>query len=131
MAKAPLTKAALKKADYSNYPDDLIRCSAYKQLKPTARIVLLEFMTGCKPWFNGKYGCGLINLIEKTGLSENTIRAAITQLQEYGFIEMKKRECRARHQAREWHVTWQKCEQREPTKNYLNWQPGIRIFPCA
>ena len=60
-------------------------------------------------------------------VSEKTAQNAFYELIEHGFIVLTKGEIYVQRKAREWRLTIEPCNEREPTDDWRQWEPGKAV----
>lgn len=102
---------------YTNSP-------AYKDLKPPAKVLLLEFLEICFPQErNGRLSISVNNAAKKLNISKPTAIKAFTELVEHGFIVLTNGERWQERKAREWRLTVMPCNGRQPSNEWQLWSP--------
>jgi len=83
-----------------------------------------EFQLIYRPGRNGHLSISTRRAVELLRVSENTVKNAFYELVEHGFLALSKGEVLAQRMAREWRLTIEPCNGREPTDDWRNWEPG-------
>ncbi len=95
---------------------------AYRDLKPPAKVLLLEFLESCFPQErNGRLSISVKNAAEKLNVSKPTAIRAFNELAEHGFIVLVNGERWQERKAREWRLTIMPCNGREPSNEWEQW----------
>lgn len=104
---------------------------AYRDLKPPARCLLDEFQLIYRPGRNGRLSIGTRRAAELLRVTENTASNAFHDLVEHGFIVLTNGQLWMERKAREWRLTIEPCNGREPTDDWRHWEPGkpVAVVP--
>ena len=90
----------------------------YRSLSLTARCLLDELQNIFRPERNGRLVLSNSNAAMRLGVSPKTITKAYNELQNKGFIELNEDSYWRKKQAREWRITYEICDRREPTDEW-------------
>lgn len=104
-------------------PKRVFDSHAYADLSLTARCLLDELQRIHMPSINGRISLSVFNASKRLKQSQNTVRPAFKELEEHGFIERSLDADWLNGKAREWRLTYEKCQGREPTDEWQNWEP--------
>lgn len=121
-----------RKKLYENYkheggfiglPKRVFESPAYRSLKLSARCLLDELQFLYRPQRNGRIGFSVSKAAERLNLTEKTVSAAFRELEKHGFIERSLEGDYRKGIAREWRLTYEPCQGREPTDDWKAWTP--------
>ncbi len=101
---------------------------AFRSLSPAARALLLEFLMVCVPSRNGRLVLPVARAAKRLGVSENTVRKAYDDLLEKGFIAIREEAQWQNGRAREYRLTFEQSNGREPTDEWRDWTPDRPIW---
>ena len=102
----------------------VLKSPAYRNLKPPARALLIEFMWIYRPSRNGRLTIDTVTAQALINSSEKVTDRAFYELSEHGFIKLIKHHSWTAKKGREWAITFHKVNEHEATNNYLNWVKG-------
>lgn len=134
-----MSRSSQRKAkdEFLNRPDGFVmvyrewfNSAAYRDLSLTARCLLMEMHILYRPGRNGALSLSVVNAAKRLNVTQRTVRPAFHELAEHGFISLTKGEYWQERKAREWRLTFLKCNGSEPTDEWRFWkpdQPVIRI----
>jgi hypothetical protein len=128
MAKKPYSKSGSIES-HIRITDDVLNSSAYLDLKPTARALLIEFVRICRPDRNGALSISTRTATERLNVTEPTAIKAFEELATHGFIRLKNHENWMERKAREWELSIKGVGSREPTNYWRNWVVGANLCP--
>ena len=100
-------------------------CPAYRSISTVARCLLDEIMHRFNGANNGYIGLGQRQAAERLNVNRRTVAKAFAELEDRGFIKMRERGAftfKKRHTT-EWILTEHEFQSREPTKDFIRWQP--------
>ena len=124
MAKKPRISNQFKRPGrYVIRHSQWIESDAYRTLSLTARCLLEEFQFVYLPRRNGRIRLPVSTAAERLAVCENTARRAFDELLERGFITITEEADWINGQAREFRLTIEPCNGREPTDEWRNWTP--------
>jgi hypothetical protein len=118
---------AKKKPNHAHYkhlggfvglPRRVFESLEYRALTPKARCLLDELQNLHMPGRNGRLVLSVECAMERLGLSYNTVAKAFQELGRAGFIEQTFEHRYTQKQAREWRLTYEPCNAREPTDDW-------------
>lgn len=115
----------------------IVKCPAYRSLKPNSRALLIELMTGHEGYNNGFISLSYRQAAEALIIGINQAKAAFDDLRAKGFIIMTykgKRISNAERIASKWEVTAfdgfdSSGNPRPATKDFLKWTAEDQIKP--
>jgi hypothetical protein len=100
---------------------------AYLSLGCPARAVLVEIGRVYDGMNNGRLGMSVRMLAERCHIARGTVRHALGELQDRGFIECVTRGSFSQKggPASEWRLTWWRCDVNDapPEKPFMKWRP--------
>lgn len=107
----------------NNYVFD---CPAYRTMKPGPRALLWELIRRHNGNNNGVIGLGVRDAATLLNVGKDAAGRYFRELIERGFIvparpggfNIKDPESR---RATEWRMTWERCRDQSPTKDFMNW----------
>ena len=120
---------AKRKEYFVALPESLITSPAYRILKPPARALLVEFLHIYRPSRNGRLTITEAQAKTLLNVSEKIAARAFYELSEHGFIKLIKHQNWMNKDGREWAVTMNPVNDREPTCEYLKWSKGENMNP--
>ena len=101
-------------------PRLVVNSEAYRGLSCNARCLLIEFQNIYQPHRNGYLTISVSKAETLLGLSDKTVRNAFNELEEKGFIELIEFHNYTNGKAREYRLTFQPFQGREPTYEFLS-----------
>jgi len=104
--------------------EKILASPAYRDLKPAARCLLTEFQRISRPWRNGQLSISVVNAARLIRVNKDTAGKYFRSLAEHGFIVLTRGAYWQERLAREWRLTFEKCNGREPTNDWMRWKPG-------
>lgn len=126
MAKA---KTKSKDRRHIRQYEEMLASPAYRDLRPAARCLLIEFQRICVPWNNGRLSISTRRAADIINVSEPTASKAFYELAEHGFLKPMKGELWMESKAREWRLTFETYDNnREPTDDWQGWEPNKTVF---
>ena len=103
----------------------MLESPAYLSLGCPARGVLVEIARVYDGTNNGRLGMSVRTLTERCRIAEGTVRQALLELQDRGFIECVTKGSfnRKVQHASEWRLTWWECDMSGelPSKRFMQW----------
>lgn len=101
---------------------------AYRDLSLTSRGLLDEFMHIYRPERNGTLSISTMKAAKQLNCNERTAIKAFYELVEHGFLMLTEGHYWQQRKAREWRLTFEPCNNREPTDEWERWTPE-KPFP--
>jgi hypothetical protein len=101
---------------------EMLDSPAYRDLKPADRCLLEEFQRIFMPHRNGALSISTRNAMIRLNVSEPTAIKAFKNLETHGFIVLMKGQLWQQRKAREWRLTFEPCNGREPTDEWRGWR---------
>jgi hypothetical protein len=105
----------------------MLDSAAYLSLGCPARAVLVEISRVYDGMNNGRLGMSVRTLAERCHIARGTVRIALGELQDRGFIECVTPGSFSQkiRLASEWRLTWRQCDVTEaaPEKPFMRWRP--------
>lgn len=108
--------------------EEILGSPAYRHLKPVDRCVLEELQRVYRPNRNGQLSLSVRNAEKLVHANKDTVSRAFDTLAAHGFIELVRGEYWQEGKAREWRLTFEPCNGREPTDEWRTWEPGKIIY---
>lgn len=90
----------------------------------TARCILDELQNLHRPGRNGRIVLSVETAMTALNKSYNTVKSAFWELEGIGFIERMYEGDYTKGKAREWRLTYESCQGREPTDDWKNKNPS-------
>jgi len=115
---------AKRKEYFVRLTETVLKSPAYRDLKPSARALLIEFMLIYRPSRNGRLTIGTATAQALINASEKVTDRAFYELSEHGFIKLIKHHSWTTKKGREWAITSEKANEHEPTNDFLRWTKG-------
>jgi len=118
-------KGRQRKERYVMLEHHMLNCHAYKHLSFKARVLYIEFKMRYNGSNNGKIHLSIASASKELNCSRNTIRSALKELEEKGFIiyRFKGKFSHKVHRASEYILTEYSHGENLATKDYMKWQP--------
>src|SRR5258706_1894936 len=105
----------------------MLNSPAYLSLGCPARAVLIEITRVYDGMNNGRLGMSVRTLAERCRIARGTVRHALGELEDRGFVECVTRGSFSQKggPASEWRLTWWQCDvnQAPPEKPFMRWRP--------
>lgn len=101
---------------------------AYRDLSLPARCLLMEFLAIYTPTRNGRLSISVQRAMDRLGCAKQTAQEAFRELTEHGFIKLNHGEMWQERKAREWILTFEPLNNKEPSDKWQEWKPGQPIF---
>jgi len=120
MAKS---KQYRRKGGYIAKYEEMLESLAYRDLSTVERCLLEEFQRIYRPGRNGVLSISTRRASELLNVTEPTACNAFYGLTAHGFIKLDKEHLWQERKAREWQLTFEPCNGREPTDEWLSWNP--------
>jgi hypothetical protein len=122
--RKPLHKKFKHQRGFIGLPRHVFESEQYRTLSLTARCVLDELQNLHRPQRNGRIVLSVERAAIRLNVVENTVRPAFLELQKKGFIERSLDADYTKGRAREWRLTYEPCNGREPTDEWKNPDPA-------
>jgi hypothetical protein len=100
---------------------------AYRDLSPTARCLLLEFINLYRPGRNGDLSISIRQAADRLNTSNNTSAKYFSELVEHGFLSLNEHENWHEKSARTFELTVRGMGTREPRHLWRQWRPGLPV----
>ncbi len=119
---------------YVTLHSEVIDHPAFLDLSATAQALLLRFgMEWSKTRHklgdqNGKFQMATSRIQEFLNLSDYMAIKATHELVEHGFLEITRMEDWTRRQARQYRLCWLPCNDKPPSKDWLQWKKDSPVF---
>ena len=120
-----------RKGGYIRRFEEMLSSPAYRDLKPVARCLLEEFQRIYRPDRNGQLSLSVKNASALLNAHKDTCGRAFYELAEHGFIELKKGHYWTQRLAREWALTFEELNGREPTDDWKKWELGKPVVKLS
>ena len=117
-------KRAKRAGPFVQLHEEILESPAYRDLNPVARCLLTEFQRIYRPSRNGLLSISVMNAGKLIKANKDTASKAFRSLAEHGFIVLTKGEYWQERLAREWRLTFEPCNGREPTDDWKRWKLG-------
>ena len=111
-------------------PKVVFESKAYRNLTLVARCLLDELQGIYLPQRNGRLVLSVATASQRLNKSEKTVSAAFLELIEHGFIEHMTQSNWIEGKAREWRLTYEPVDGREPTHEWKLWQIDSQDNQC-
>ena len=98
--------------------------SAYRDLRPVAKCLLIGFLNIYRPTRNGSLSLSTRNAAERIGVAENTVINAYHDLVEHGFLILTSHQNWMQGMAREFELTVRGIDVRVAKDSWKQWKPG-------
>ena len=108
--------------------EEMLSSPAYRDLNCKARSLLIEFMRIFLPSRNGRLSITVVNAAQLLRVNKDTASTMFRSLAEHGFIALTRGEYWQERLAREWRLTFECCNGREPTDDWRRWEPGQSVL---
>ena len=109
--------------------DNVLNSSAYLDLKPPARALLIEFHRIYRPSRNGRLSISIREAEKRLRITEPVVLKAFEDLAEHGFIRLINHENWQERLAREWELTMLPVNNHEPRNDWMQWKKGANLCP--
>lgn len=126
MAKSAL-KSARRPGSFFCQHEQWHTSPAYRNLTCAARCLLQEFQLIHRPGRNGYLSISVNKAMVLLKVSKKTARRAFHELAEHGFLVLVKGEYWQERLAREWRLTIEPWNGREPTDDWQKWEAGAPL----
>ena len=130
----PLSRKYKRNGGYVQKHEEWLSSPAYRDLKPIARCLLEEFQRIYRPDRNGKLSISVANACILVNASKESLSNAFYELAKHGFIKPTKDAYWMERMAREWTLTFEPLNGREPTDDWKKWEVDKPVFdlprPC-
>ncbi len=114
---------------YLRLYDSLINSAAYRDLSSQAKCLLVEFARIYRPNRNGDLSISTRQAMKLIRISDVTAGRIFYELAAHGFIKQTLCESWTHGKARSFQITWEPSNGREPTNEWLHWEPGANLCP--
>lgn len=119
--KKPLHKQFQHPGGYAGMPRRVLESPQFRSLTLTARCILFELQSLHMPGRNGRIVLDVATAAKALGVVYNTAKKGFWELEEKGFIERMLEGDYRKGKAREWRLTYELYQGREPTDDWKNW----------
>ena len=124
----PLNRKYKRKGGYVQKSEERLASPAYRDLKPIARCLLEEFQRLFRPDRNGHLSISVANACKLVKASKESVSKAFYELADHGFLKPTKDAYWIERIAREWALTFEPLNGREPTDDWKRWSLGNPVF---
>jgi hypothetical protein len=107
---------------YWKLPYSMTRSEAFRRLGGPALKILIELRCRFSGYNNGKVTLSMDEAARLLGLSKGTVCRALAELQDKGFIQLKRRGRWYGRQASEWSLTMCSMNGLPATNEWCNWR---------
>ena len=111
--------------------EEILASPAYRDLTPIARCLLEEFQRIYRSPRNGQLSISVKNASALLNAHKDTCGRAFYELAEHGFIALKESAYWRERLAREWAITFEELNGREPTDDWLKWAIGKPVVKLS
>lgn len=126
MGKKPLHKSFKHPGGYIGLPRRVFESENYRSLSLRARCVLDELQNLHRPGRNGRIAFSVTQAAQRLNVTENTAAPAFHELAQRGFIALSQDGDWRKGKAREWRLTYEPHNGREPTDDWYYWEDEIQ-----
>ena len=116
-----------REEQYIALPYNKVRSDAFRSLNGAAVKVYLELHSRFWGGNNGELSLSLEEGARLLGMGKSTVKRALEELEEKGFIEMMRRGQFVGRQASEYRLTGQRYQGHLATRDWVGWKPGMPI----
>ena len=113
----PKPKNYKRSGSYVQRYEIMLASPAYRDLSPNARCLLEEFQRIYRPGRNGALSISTRNATKLLNVAEPTAMKAFDSLTTHGFLILKNHENWFQRKAREWALTFEPINGREPSED--------------
>jgi len=124
----PLNRKYKRNGGYIQRHEEWLSSPAYRDLKPVARCLLEEFQRIYRPNRNGQLSISVANAAKLTHASKEPVSRAFYELADHGFLKPMKDAYWTERAAREWALTFESLNGREPTDDWKRWSSTNPVF---
>ena len=129
MAKSLASKHR-RKGGFIRRFEEMLSSPAYRDLTPVARCLLEEFQRLYRSNRNS-LSISVKSASKLLGVHKDTAGKAFYELAEHGFIVLKKGAYWRERLAREWALTFEEFNGREPTDDWKKWELGKPVVKLS
>lgn len=122
MPRKPVYNKYKHEGGFIGLPKRVFTSHAYRQLSPVARCILDELQHRYLPNRNGRIGFSISNACDALNVSQKPVSRGFNELIKYGFIRMMADADYSIGKTREWRLTFQPFNGREPTDEWMQWE---------
>ena len=109
----------------------MLESPTYRDLSPVAKCLLEEFQRIYRPSRNGQLSVSVMRASELLNVHKDTAGKAFYELAEHGFIALKKGSDWRERLTREWALTFEELNGREPTDDWKKWELGKPVVKLS
>lgn len=120
---AKKVKIPTRSGGYMRLFHEIFESPAYRDLSTVERALLLEFQRIYLPSRNGVLSISTRNAAQRLNVSEDTACKAFYGLVSHGLLVLMEGHYWQQRKAREWRLTFEPCNNREPTDEWKFWKP--------
>ncbi|MAM34834.1 MAG: hypothetical protein CMH28_07145 [Micavibrio sp.] len=120
--KKTLHKSFKHPGGFIGLPQMVFWSDPYRDLTLVARCLLDEFQAIYRKGRNGRIVLSVATASQRLNTSYKPVSRAFAELAEHGFIECTKGSNWKDGKTREWRLTYEPCEGREPTHDWKLWE---------
>ncbi len=131
MSKKSFASKHRRKGGFIRRYEVMLSSPAYRDLSPVAKCLLEEFQRIYRPSRNGQLSISVKNASELLNVHKDTAGRAFYELAEHGFIVLKKGHYWTQRLAREWAITFEELNGREPTDDWKKWELGNPVVKLS
>lgn len=123
-----LQKRLRRKGRFAQIYHEVFESPAYRDCRPLARALLVELLLIFTPQRNGRLQLAAARAADLLNVDKKTVIPAFHELAEHGLIAATRGDAWQDGQARQWRLTFEQCDGREPTDEWRQWEPGKSVF---
>jgi DNA-binding transcriptional MocR family regulator len=116
------------KGSYIRRFEEMLASPAYRDLSPACRCLIEEFQRIYRPGRNGYLSIPTRLASEHLNVSEQTAGNAFYEAREHGFIKLREEHSWQERKAREWTLTFEPFNGREPTNDWRMWEKDKPVW---
>ena len=113
---------ARRKGGYIQKYEEWLGSPAYRDLSCVAKCLLDELQRIYRPDRNGRLSLPVMRAAKLLNVNKDTVTGAFRELAANGFIVLMRGDLWQARLAREWRLTFELCDGREPTDDWKLWK---------
>jgi DNA-binding MarR family transcriptional regulator len=103
--------------------NELLESPAWQSLKALDKALFVEMKHRCRPANNGYLGFSVRDAAELLSCKPETASRAFERLEDRGLIRLMRESNWQMRRAREWQLTTDKYNDKQPTNDWKKWAP--------
>ncbi len=107
---------------------EMMQSPAYRNLKPIARALMDELLLIYQGSNNGQIFLEVREAARRINCHKDSASRAFHELAEHGFIKLTRGDMWQSRKSREWRITFVYHQGREPTNDWMRWEPEKPVF---